>query len=60
MLRSDALHPFDDKKVSHFCSLILVIIFFLDALSSNAMFLSDQSGFTVVNSASMVFLAVRM
>jgi len=37
-----------------------VILFFLDALSSNAMFLSDQSGFTVVKNINMVFLAVGM
>jgi len=46
--RSDALHPFDDKTVSHSYSLILVILFFLDALSSSAMFLLDQSGFTLI------------
>ena len=48
MLRSGTLHPFDNKKVSHFYSLILVILFFLDAISSNAMLLLDQSGFTVI------------
>jgi len=58
MLRSGALHPFDDKKVRHSYSLILVILFFLDAVSSNAMFLLDQSGFTVVKNGSMVFLVV--
>jgi len=60
MLRSGAFHPFDDKKVTHSCSLILVILFFLDALSSNAMFVIDQSGFTVVKNISMVFLTVGM
>ena len=60
MLRSGALNPFDGNKVSQSYSLILVILFFLDALSSNAMFLSDQSGFTGVNNISMVFLAVGM
>jgi len=34
MLRSNALHPFDDKKVSHTYSLILVIVFFLHVLCS--------------------------
>jgi len=32
----------------------------MDALSSNAMFLLDQAGFTVVKNISMVFLAVGM
>jgi len=48
MLQSGALHPFDDKKVGHSYSLISVIVFFLHVLSSNAMFLLDESGFTVV------------
>jgi len=60
MLRSGAFHLFDDNKVSHSCSLSLAILFFLVPLSSNAMFLSDQSGFTVVNNIIMVFLAVGM
>jgi len=34
MLRSSALHPFDDKKVSHSYSLILVIVFFFHVLCS--------------------------
>jgi len=34
MLRSGALHHFDDQKVSHSYSLILVISFFLHVLSS--------------------------
>jgi len=58
MLRSGALHPFDDKKVGHSYSLILVIIFFLHVLSSNAIFLLDQSGLIVVKDISMIFLAV--
>jgi len=58
MPRSGALNPCDDKKVSHSYSLILVILFFLDAVSGNAMFLLDQSGFTVVKNGSMVFFAV--
>jgi len=33
-LRSGALYPFDDQKVSHSYSLILVILFFLHVLSS--------------------------
>jgi len=60
MLGSGTFHHFDDNKVSHSYSLILVIPFFLDALSNNAMFLSDQSGFTVVKNINMVFLAVGM
>jgi len=59
-LTCGALHPFDDNKVSQSYSLILVILFFLDALSSYAMFLSDQSGFTVVKNISMVFLTVGL
>jgi len=34
MLRSGALHPFVDQKVSHSYSLILVILFFLHVLLS--------------------------
>jgi len=34
MLRSGALHPFDDQKVSHSYSLIFVILFFLHVLSN--------------------------
>jgi len=60
MLRSGAFHPFDDNKVSHSCSLSSAILFFLGPLSSNAMFLSDQFGFTVVNNISMIFLTVGM
>jgi len=60
MLRSGRLHPFDDNKVSHCYSLILVILFFVDALSSNAVFLSDQSSFTVVKNISMVILPLGM
>jgi len=33
MLKSDALHSFDDQKASHSYSLILVILFFLHVLS---------------------------
>jgi len=56
MLRSGALNPFDDMKVSH-SSLISVILFFLHVLSSNAIFLLDQSGLRVVKNISIVFFA---
>jgi len=60
MLGSGALHPFDDNKISHSYSLILVILFFLHVLSSNAMFLLDQFGFRVVKNISMAFFSVGM
>ena len=47
LLRNGALQIVDDKKVSHFYSLILVILYFF-VLSGIALFLLDQSGFTVV------------
>ena len=47
LLRNGALYIADDKKVSHFYSLILVILHF-SVLSGIALFLLDHSGFTVV------------
>ena len=54
MLRNDALHIVDDKKVRHFYSLILGIIYFLPFLE--LLFLVDQSEFTVVKMVSFSWI----
>ena len=45
LLKSGALHLFDDKKASHFYSLILVILYFLASFVELLSFFFDQSGF---------------
>ena len=55
LLRDDALHIVDDEKVSQFYSLTSVILYYF-VLSGIALFLLDQSNFTIVKVVSFSWI----